>query len=220
MKVTLNSIFVIAASLFGQIAPACAQGLQIEKQQLIKQRMSKIDRYHVSVGLGGEFSKSQRYYVQIFTGYGSMRNLLNIDVGLRYMSTNPITRNGFDDVSLAHAAVFAAGDINFFRSKGWCSYGGAEIAWNAATSGKYYYETTKSTHSDLSLGSSYGSMRLRLGAKMSERWRIEVYYAYDFAPAFDQKYIFESTQYDYDAVYDRIYDRGHFGLTLAYQLNF
>ena len=71
--------------------PIGAQTMQ--RKALISKRMQQIDYYHA--GLGFEVMGAWNFAVgpKLFLGMGTFRNIVNADVGIKFLMFNPVSFN-------------------------------------------------------------------------------------------------------------------------------
>lgn len=196
-----------------------AQG-QVDRQHLIDKRLVNIDRYHAGAGLTTEFNQNVYLGPQVFLGWGSSRHLFCADVGAKYLFGNSFSKRHENRISLQQFAVFATADVNAVRWSSGCAYLGGGVDWRLATGSKYVEDATSLSFSDSHITQSHTSLHARIGVRWGERWKTELSYTYDLAPAFDQKYVFESSQFDFASLRDCLYERTRLGITLSYLFPF
>lgn len=80
-----------------------------------RQRISRIDFYHVSVG--ADFAVNRNFCVgaQLSVGVGSFRNVLNVDAGLRYRFLGMFPSMGAERLALHQLPVFVSLNVNPLR---------------------------------------------------------------------------------------------------------
>lgn len=183
-----------------------------------RQRISRIDFYHVSVGASVAMNRNYSVGPQISFGVGSFRNILNADVGIRYLFEGAFLQREAERVSLQQLPLFVSLNVNAIRWRTGCFYLGAEMA---------YIPTVVAQHrlpdgqliSDIHIGKNHFTPAAKLGFRQGD-CDFSLFYEYDMKPSFDQKYIFETVGYDYDALKYSIFERMRMGLRFLYHFNF
>lgn len=135
---------------------------------------------------------------------GSTRNLVNGVVGVGYCMTLPLQQLHTD--RLGHFIPISLGVNGNYYSWGVnCAYIGAEGTYNINVGTPFYQ--------------SFFAVTGKLGAcfKMLD---ISLSYTYDLAPRFNQKYIYENPQYDFNAIHASIYERMQVGVRVTYYFTF
>ena len=207
-----------ALLLLTAFLPAVAQTPQ-EKDALRQKRFSKIEYYHVGAGIEAGFNKNLLVGPKVYAGIGSYRNLLCVDAGLKLLWLNPAGSADKERVSMWQLPVFAAVSANLLRWQKNALYVGGELDYHLILSATHHLPVNNATVSDKDLGSKYASASLRLGLRM-DRWDVSLFCERDLAPAFEQKYVYETPAYDYDALHDAIFERMRFGVSLSYTFPF
>lgn len=182
-------------------------------------RISHIDFYHVSVGAGFAMYRNMAVGPQISFGVGSFRNILNADVGIRYIFMGPFPHKDAERVSVQQLPVFISLNVNAIRWRTGCIYIGGEMAYTPAVMATHYIPSTGKTLPDLNAGKSHFTPAAKLGFRQGDI-DLALFYEYDMKPSFDQKYIFETIGYDYDALKYSIFERMRFGIRFLYHFNF
>ena len=117
-----------------------------------------------------------------------------------------------------YMAPFAAADVNFGQWSNGSGFAGAEIAYNIPVMGEHY-TVSGYKFQDTELVKGHCSIRLRAGVRL-EKWVFNVHYEYDLAPSFNQKYVYESAQYDFVTLRPSLYERHRVGISVAYLFTF
>lgn len=206
----LTGILFFAWTLFAQTVDM--------KQAAKKQRISHIDFYHVSVGAGVAFNRNICVGPQISAGMGSFRNLLNGDVGIRYQFLGVFPRKGVESVSLQQLPVFVSLNLNVFRWKSGCLYLGGEMAFVSAVAARHRLPDGQIV-SDSQIGKNHFTPAAKLGVRIRQ-CDVSLYYEYDMKPSFNQKYVFETTGYDYELLQPALFERMRFGVRFLYHFDF
>ncbi|MBO4906585.1 MAG: hypothetical protein J5486_06070 [Bacteroidaceae bacterium] len=211
-----HRLYILFLLLISTLLPLSAQTAS-EKNQIRLQRFSKIDYYHYGFGLEAASSHNFTAGPKVFVGLGSYRNLITADAGLKLLFTNPFGSSTEERVSQVHLPIFATASLNFLRWQKGSAYIGAEADYHLSLGATHHTASTSTSDNDLSC--AHASASLRLGVRLSN-WDIGLYYEYDLAPAFDQKHVYETAAYDYEALHDNIFDRTRFGISISRALPF
>jgi len=189
-----------------------------ETEALKRERLSRIDFWHVSVG--ASFAANRNFSVgpQLSIGVGSYRNLLNGDFGIRYLFDGPFLKRGEERVSVQQLPVFLSLNLNFARWRGGCVYLGGEMAFTAAVAAHHRFPDGQ-VESDIYIGKSHFTPAAKLGCRIQD-CDISFFYEYDMKPSFNQKYIFETEGFDYDQLKYSIFERMRLGIRFLYHFNF
>ena len=200
------------------LLPVTAQTPQ-EKDALRRQRFCKIDFYHVGAGVDLGVNKNLLLGPKIYGGVGSYRNWLCADVGLKLLRLNPTGSADKERVSVWQLPVFVTVSANVLRWQQNAVYVGAELDYHLKLGASHHLAEGDVTVSDDKLARNHASAGLRLGLRLN-RWDVSLFCERDLAPAIDQKHVYESADYDYDALHDAIFERLRFGVTLSYLFPF
>lgn len=165
------------------------------------EKMSRIGMFRIGVGCGVAGWNNINVTPGITFGLGSYRNVVNGELGLKYNATIPL-KAGLQDLTNHHLTLSAALLVNYWRWNRNCLYVGAEIDGNFNVGNLPY-----SSHSAAVAGV--------LGIKV-QALDISLRYEYDIVPRYNQKYIYETEGYDYDAAHSTIFERMRAGVTLTY----
>ena len=188
-----------------------------EKQQLRNQRFCKVDYYHAGIGIDAASGHYLTAGPKIFVGLGSYRSLVTADAGMKLLYANPFGSSSEERVSQLQLPLFAAASVNVLRWHNSSIYIGAELDYHLHLGATHHIPST--SVSDDNLASGHASAALRLGVRLN-RWDLGIYYEYDLAPAYDQKYVYESAAYDYEALHDDLFARTRFGISISHLLPF
>lgn len=216
IKTTIVVFFLFTTQLYIEIVSAqTTKELKIVRQE----RISKIHLHHV--GIGVDISAYNNYSVgpHFFYGIGTHRNLLNADVGFGYSFANSVRTKHSDAIACQYVGLFASGQVNFIHWHSGSMYIGTKIEYNISTISLYKSSVLGTIVSDKHIGKSHCTTYGKLGLKLNH-WDFNIYIKYNISPAINQKYIYETSNFDYDSVYNQLYDRIHFGLSLSYLIPF
>ncbi|MBR3855508.1 MAG: hypothetical protein IKM65_05045 [Bacteroidaceae bacterium] len=194
---------------------------QSNKEQIIlrNERFSKIDFYRAAIGIDAAVHHNWALSPKIGIGIGSSRNILNANIGLQYKLGNPFYFGNNDRISYSHLAMYASLDINLLRGKERCLFVGGEIAHNWGLSSDYTPSTEVEQEDNYNVSKHFFSAKAKIGLKI-KRYELALSYEYDLSPALNQKYIYESKYYNYDKLYDSIFERARIGIGLTYYIPF
>ena len=214
----MKSLFKYLLLTILLIQPLCAQ-TPAEVQTIRNKRLRTIHVHNLSVGI--DAGGCDNYFIapKVYYRLGSQRNLFNADAGFRYLFYNPVMVSDSDYVSSQYVAPFIAANINFARWDSGAAYLGAEFTYNISTTASYHSISSSLYQRDNNIGKHYTNLLGRVGVRI-ERWDISLFASYGLAPNFNQKYIFESTLFNYDSVRSQLYSRYNFGLSLSYIIPF
>lgn len=189
------------------------------RNNILYNRLNKIEFYHFGIGGDIAINKNYGFGPKVYIGVGSTRNLLNADFGLKLLVTNPWRDAGTDYVRWFSMPIFVSGSINAIRWKRNSVYVGAEIAYNVALGSGYHGVNSTNNPDSQNVASNHSSGQGKLGFR-NEFWDFSLYYEDDLAPALNQKYIYESPNYDYSAIRESIFERWRIGVSVAYNFRF
>lgn len=183
------------------------------------ERLRNVDYMHV--GMGIEIGGNENWFVgpKVFYGIGSYRNFLNADVGISYQLTNLIGSNTSERIILQQLPVFANLHLNIVRWTKGCMYIGGEVAYYFVVKGAHHIPLSDVIENENSLGKSHATVSGSLGMRLS-RWDISLRYDYDLSPSVNQKFVFESADFDYDYLYSSLFERSRFAFSVSYLLPF
>lgn len=185
------------------------------KDHYKKERLSKIDMFHYAVGLEGSFNKAVYFSPEVKFGVGSFRNFINVDVGLRYMFGNPFFNYKEECLVVHQIPLFVSVQFNAYSWNQNRTFIGAEMAYIIPITVFHHYGESENVAADNNVGNSHFSCRATIGLQL-KRFCIELFYEYDFAPIMNQKYVYESANYDYDVLQESLLERARFGMSLTY----
>ena len=136
---------------------------------------------------------------------------------MKYLFWNLWGKGGKEHISLQQLPLFISANVNLLRWHTGSAFVGGEVSGCLPVSVTHYSSATNSSVKDKEVGRTYVSLAARAGIRFS-RWDICLHYAYDLAPAMNQKYVFESAAYDYESLHGSIFERQRFGLSVSYIL--
>ena len=178
-----------------------------------KERLRYVEFFHYAVGFETSFNKNLYFSPELMIGIGSYRNLINADIGARYMLGSPFVWGKSESLVVHQVPVFFSVRCNVYSWKTNCVSIGGEIEYCMPITVFHHYGDTKKADKDVS--NEHFSGRVNVGVKL-DRLGIGAFYEYDFAPMMNQKYVFESAEYDYDKLHDSLFERMRFGVSLTY----
>lgn len=171
-----------------------------EKARIKRQRLRMIDLFHIGVGLDAHFNRNLFFSPKVSFGIGSFRNIINADVGVKYMVGGSVNDNNDESIMVHQIPIFASVQCNLTSWKDNSLFVGAEIAYHIPLN---------------ELGQSHFSGRIKSGLRLG-RWDAYLFYEYDLAPMMNQKYVYESPYYNYDALHDTLFERMRYGISISY----
>lgn len=188
-----------------------------EKTAKRMERLRKIDYMHL--GMGVETGGNENWFVspKVFYGIGSYRNILNADIGICYQLTNLLGSYSNERIMLQQLPVFANLHLNIMRWNKGSMYIGGEVAYYLAVKGDHHIPLSDITENENSLGKSHATAAGSLGVRLSH-WDFGLYYVYDLSPSMNQKFVFESADYDYDYLCPSLFERSRFAFSVSYLL--
>ena len=207
----LHVLFVML--LFSNLA--LSQTPPKEKETIRKKRLNKVEFYHIGLGLEAGINHNFVIGPMVYAGIGSFRNFFNADAGVKLLWTNPAGSSTKERISHLQLPVFAALSLNLIRWKHGSAYLGAEFDYHLFLNAKHNLPGNGGKISDKELSHNYASTSVRLGVRLN-RWDIQSFYEWDLSPSFNQKYVYESQNYNYDVLYNALFSRTRFGLKIAY----
>lgn len=208
------ALFLLTVSLL----PALAQTLQ-EKDALRRQRFSKLEYYHVGAGIEAGMNKNFVTGPKVYAGIGSYRNLFSADVGLKLLWMTTFKSSQEESVSQRQIPFFVSASANLLRWHNAAVFIGGELAYHLQLGATHQLADSKTSQSDNQLASNHASASIKLGTRINN-WDFSLFCQRDFAPAYDQKYVYETADYDYDALHSTIFERIRFGVSVNYLFPF
>ena len=199
-------------------AYSITQKLQ-EKYALRHQRFSELEYYHVGAGI--ETSMNDNFVIgpKVYVGIGSYRNLFSADMGLKLLWMTTFRSSQEESVSQRQVPFFVSASANLLRWHNAAVFIGGELAYHLQLGATHQLADSKPSQSDNQLARSHVSASITVGTKIGN-WNFFLFCQRDFAPAYDQKYVYETAGYDYDALHSIIFERIRFGLSVNYLFTF
>lgn len=188
-----------------------------EKATKRMERLRKVDYMHI--GMGVETGGYENWFVspKVFYGIGSYRNILNADIGIGYQLTNLLGTNSSERIILQQLPVFANLHLNIVRWAKGSMFIGGEATYYFAVKGVHHIPLSDVTENENNLGQSHVTVAGLLGVRLSH-WDLSMRYAYDLSPSMNQKFVFESADYDYDNLCPSLFERSRFAISISYLL--
>lgn len=190
-----------------------------QNDDLKRKRIGKIDFWHVSIGASAAMNRNLSAGLQLSAGLGSFRNVLNVDMGVRYLFYGSFPRKDVERVSSQQLPLFISLNLNFFRWKSGSMYFGAEMAYTITISAQHTVPADCYRGKDLKIGKDHFTPAAKIGCRAGD-CDVSLFFEYDMKPSFDQKYIFETEQFDYDKLKPSLYERMRVGVRFLYHFNF
>ena len=184
-----------------------------------RRRINHIDFYHVSVGANFAMNRNYCVGLQLSAGVGSFRNVLNADIGLRYQFLGMFIRKREERVSLQQLPLFISLNVNVYRWHTGSLYIGGEMAYIFKVSGRHVLPDANGATHDLKIGKNHFTPAAKIGCRVAD-CDVSVFYEYDMKPSFDQKYIYETEEFDYGVLRTSIFERMRMGVRFLYHFNF
>ena len=195
------------------------QSNEKEKEAVRRSRLDKVEFYHTGVGIEMGAIHNFVFGPLVYAGIGSYRNLINADIGLKLLWTNPVGSSSKERISHLNLPVFASVSLNLLRWQQGCTYLRGEFDYHLFLAARHHLPDDGGKYFDKDLSHGYASTSLRLGVRL-RNWDIHAFYEWDLAPSFDQKYVYESPYYDYENLRNALFDRSRFGLSASYIIPF
>ena len=213
----MKHLLVILTTIFVFLS-ASAQD-HIDRDKILDKRLDKIFFYHFGTGL--EIAVHQNYMLspKVYLGVGSNRNLFNADVGFKISFYNPVNPSDSEYIRYYTMPVFLSGSINAIRWKQNAIFVGGEIAYNFALGAGHHSSVLQTEDDSHSIAKSHISWQGKLGYR-HKSWDFSAFYEHDSSPAINQKYVYESIDYNYDNLYDSIFERWRWGMSVTYNFRF
>lgn len=192
---------------------------QSNYNEIKKERFSRIEYYHFAVGMDAAMHYNYNVSPKIFVGMGSSRNLLNADVGFKYNFRNPLYGGSGECISIQEFQMFASLNLNVIRGKETCLFIGGEVASHWAVNSTHRINISNTEMPDTKVGNDYFSVCAKIGFRL-KKWEASLFYEYDLSPSMNQKYVYESAEYDYQSLYNSLFERARMGIGLTYYIPF
>ena len=186
-----------------------------EMEGIKSKRFNSIDMRHIGVGL--ETGVYENLYIgsKLFYGLGTFRNLFNMDGGFKYLYMKSLNNKHEESISAQFFSVFYSLSINPIRWDSGCMYLGGETSYNVVAAASHKEISSDVVAHDIHIGNNHFVARGKIGARF-DLWDINLYCDYNLAPAMNQKYIYESVDYNYDKLYATIHERYRIGVAVSY----
>ena len=192
---------------------------QQEQFSLRQLRFNHIEYYHVGVGIEAGINENFLVGPRACVGIGSYRNLFCADVGLKLLWENLFTSSTKECVSQRQLPLFVSASVNALRWHRSAVYIGGEFAYHLQMGATHQLSDGKTSYSDNQLANNHTSVSMKLGARLNN-WDFCLFCQRDLSPAFNQKYVYESADYDYDTLHSTIFERMRFGICANYLFPF
>lgn len=203
--------FIFFSFLVAGVTPIYSQNIESVRNELL----SQVDPYHISIGMEGGFFQNSVVGVQLSWGMGSYQRLYGIDCGLRYRFYNPFNSALGQRITMHTMPLFISSELRAIRTRSFCLFLGAEMAYNFSLFSYYCFQETGKTIQDKNIGHNHLSASVKIGMR-TEHFELSVFYEYDMQPMFNQKYLFESSEYDYQLLRSTIRERDRCGIRITY----
>lgn len=190
-----------------------------ERLRILDKRINKVQFYHLGVGIDISYNNNYLFAPKVFIGIGSNRNLYNLDVGVKIECSNLFGTRSEEYIRYYHMPFFLSASLNAIRWKDNSFYIGAEILYNISLGSTHHVKKAYKVTSNQNVSNNHVSCQVKLGFRC-KCWDFSTYYENDFSPALDQKYVYESIEYDYLKVYPSIFERSRIGVCFAYNFRF
>ena len=205
--------------LFLMLSSTIMAQTQPEKMTLRQLRFNNIEYYHVGVGIEAGINENFLVGPRACVGIGSYRNLFCADVGLKLLGENLFTSSNKECVSQWQLPLFVSASVNALRWHHSAVYLGGEFAYHLQIGATHQLPDGKTSYSDNELANNHTSVSIKVGTRLNN-WDFCLFWQRDLAPAFNQKYVFESADYDYDTLHSTIFERMRFGICANYLFSF
>lgn len=120
-----------------------------------------------------------------------------------------------ENIRISRIPLFVSAGINFVRWDNGCLYLGGEISETFNLRALHHTEFNDVTTSDIEASKRHASVEGKMGFRI-DKWDCCIFYSYDMAPAFNQKHIYETVDYDYELLHDNIFERDRVGIRIIY----
>lgn len=184
----------------------------------LQHRLTRIDLYHVSIGIEGATNVNAMYGVRTSVGIGSRRHLMNADLGLGLRGWNYLFHSKDNYLRMFQMPFFISTNINPIRWANGCVYLGGEASMQFALHNSTATLLPNHAGHDISAINNYASVRGKVGVMLGQM-KIAVFYERDLDPLCNQKYMYESGLYDFESMRSSLYEHSRLGLSLTYQFN-
>ena len=168
-------------------------------------RLGLIGANQIGLGVNMGYWSNTHLSLRLMYQLGSYRNIMNMYAGSGYSIRIP-TGEVCNIYLTHHVPICLGAKCNYFSWQRNSLYVGAETEYNVYVG-----------NSPVSRG--YWAISGSLGCRI-QACDIHIQYTYDLAPAYNQKLIYESPDYDFSASYRAIYERMFIGLGITYYFTF
>lgn len=189
-----------------------------DSERIWRQRMNHIHRVHAGVGVEYAANCNTAYGVRGYIGLGSHRHLIDADLGLGLRFWNLFTGSRKSYFSMVQMPLFASSTVHPIRWSDGCLYAGGEALVLFGIRNLSKNVLANENAYDPKPLRNYGSVRGKIGV-VHHKINISLFYEHDLAPLCDQKIIYESGRYDFNAIRESIYERNRIGLSISYLFN-
>lgn len=179
-------------------------------------RWRMINKYHFSTGVGAEYNVNTIVTPRLSFGMGSFRNLLNADAGVGYEMVNPVAVKGKESLVLHRVSPFVSTTVNAIRWRTGSLYVGGDMAYAVNLRTRHHRPDGLSLN-DPNIAIHHLIASAKSGIRFGY-FDVCLYYCYDLSPAFGQKYIYESAEYDFNTLEKSIYERYRIGIRITYHI--
>lgn len=209
--IIVTPLLLLASSIFAQSSK--------EKDIIRSKRFSRVEMRHIGVGVETGIYHNLYIGPKFYYGIGSFRNIINIDGGLKYLYCVSLDHQSTESLSAHFFSVFGSLNLNPIRWNSGCLYVGSEISYNLVASANHKLTSSELETHDNRIGENHFVLRGKMGARLN-LWDFNVFFDYNLAPAMNQKYIYESINFDYDQLYSSIHERYRLGVAVSYFIPF
>lgn len=181
----------------------------------VTKRLNKAAIHHLGIGVGAEMNSSFGVNSDIIYRYGNRRQFLNYSGSIMFGKS--FRTEVLPDITTWQFSMDGGVLENILSTSVVSIYLSETVGFNIPFATNYYKYSE--TVRDNSITKNYISGRLSLGFTFNN-WDISFYCKYDLAPIYNQRYIYETINYDYFALRQRINERFKLGLMFRYFINF
>ena len=199
--------------------------------ETVEARRSKIDFQHFMLGTELAWNENTVVGLMLGEGLGSRFSPWGADFTVHYRIVNPLAGvlpvvGNNSSVVLQNLQASLSGQLHVVRADSYSLFVGAETALTLNV-GKAHAPSLQpgtgaaqdgaSMVRDGNIGRNHLSVTGKMGIR-SDHWECSLFCEYDMQPMINQKYLFESVDYDYESLRSSIRERFRFGLRLSYLL--
>lgn len=186
-----------------------------ERHRLRKQRQMTIELLHVGLGVEAAFWNDWQTGLKAYFGVGSARHIGSVDIGFKYLVSGPLSSVQQEHITLQQLPFFLSAELHAIRWEDGCMYLGGEAAYHLDAAAIHRIPAQGIRESDKKLLHHHASVSGKLGFK-HRNWDVHVFYTYDLMPKLNQRYVYESAAYDYEALRGSLFERMRVGVSLGY----